>query len=54
MKLGDSFVVGTMKHLFQSSEKRSELSAVTIVIAVLAVGALAKSDMATQLFHLTH
>ena len=54
MKPGDSFVVGTMKLPFKSSETHAELSAVIIVLAVLAVGALAKSDIATQLFHLTH
>jgi hypothetical protein len=54
MKPGDSFVVGAMKLAFKSSERRAELSAVMIVAVVLAIGAFAKSDIATQLFHVTH
>jgi len=43
-----------MKITFRSSEKRSELSAFMMVVAVLTVGALTKLDIATQLFHLAH
>jgi hypothetical protein len=43
-----------MKNYFRTSEKRPELSAFMMVAAVLAVGAFAKLDAATQLFRLTH
>jgi hypothetical protein len=44
----------TMEIDFQSSEKRSELSAQMMAIAILTVGALAKLGVATQLLRLTH
>jgi len=54
MEPSDGFVVGTMKLPFKNSKTRAEFSAAMIVAAVLAIGALAKSDVATQLFRLVH
>jgi hypothetical protein len=41
-----------MKVQFHHSKKRTGLSALLTVAAILTVGALAKTDAATQLFHL--
>jgi hypothetical protein len=43
-----------MKDYFRSGEKRSGLSALMMVIALLITGALAKHGAAVPLFHLTH
>jgi len=43
-----------MKFQFCDPRGRSKLSALLAVAGVLTVGALAKTDMATQLFHLAH
>jgi hypothetical protein len=43
-----------MKVHFRSGEKRSDLSALMMVVAVLMVGALAKLGASMQLFHLAH
>ena len=41
-----------MKVLFQSCEKRAELSAVMMVVTLLAIATFAKFDLATPLFDL--
>lgn len=43
-----------MKVQFRDGKERSEFSALLMVVAVLTVGALAKSDVATPLLHLAH
>jgi hypothetical protein len=42
-----------MKVQFRSSKKNAGVSALLTVVAILTVGALAKTDVTTQLFHLT-
>jgi len=41
-----------MKALFRDDTKRSELSAILMVVAVLTTGALVKIDAVTPIFHL--
>jgi hypothetical protein len=41
-----------MKIRFHDGKRRSGLSALLTVIGILTVGALAKTEAATQLFHL--
>jgi hypothetical protein len=43
-----------MRLQFRDRENRSGLSALAAVFAVLMVGMLAKTDLATQIFHLAH
>jgi hypothetical protein len=43
-----------MKFRFQSGPKRSELSALMPVIALLSAATLAKLGVAAQFFHFTH
>ena len=43
-----------MKIDLQNSEQRAGLSALMMIVAVLAVGAIAKLSVPTQLFHLAH
>ena len=43
-----------MKALFQSGEKRSELSAVMMVVGLLAIATFAKLNLAAPLFDLVH
>ena len=49
---GRVFEVGIMKVLFQSCEKRAELSAVMMVVTLLAIATFAKFDLAMPLFDL--
>lgn len=49
-----AFLICVMKPLAQNREKRAELSALMTVLAVLAVGTIAKLDLATQLFRLAY
>jgi len=44
----------TMKFRFETSPKRSELSALMPVIALLSAATLAKLGVAAQFFHFTH
>ena len=41
-----------MKVQFRHSKKHAEVSALLTVIGILTVGALAKTDVATQVLHL--
>jgi hypothetical protein len=41
-----------MKFQFRGSKEHTGLSALLTVIGILTVGALAKTDVATQVFHL--
>jgi hypothetical protein len=43
-----------MRHQFRDRENRAGCSALAAVFAVLMVGVLAKTDLATQVFHLAH
>ena len=43
-----------MRLQFRDRENRAGLSALATVFAVLMVGVLAKTDLATQLLHLAH
>jgi hypothetical protein len=43
-----------MRLQFRDRKNRSGLSALAAVLAVLMVGALAKTDLATQVLHLAH
>ncbi len=43
-----------MRHQFRDRENRAGYSALAAVFAVLMVGVLAKTDLATHGFHLTH
>jgi hypothetical protein len=46
----DIFAIGFMKVYFQNRDRRAGLSALAIVVAILAIGAMAKFDVATSLF----
>jgi hypothetical protein len=41
-----------MKVFFRNSDRRAGLSALVMIVTLLAIGALAKLDAATPLFHL--
>ena len=43
-----------MKIDLRNSEQRAGLSALMMVVAILAVGAITKLGVPTQLFHLAH
>jgi hypothetical protein len=49
-----SFVVKIVKVPFRDRDKRAELWAFALVVAILAIGAIAKFDAAASLFRSVH